>query len=300
MMIKSAIPQDTTYVPGMKTIMADRTQRDHVSYIRDIEYVCRDGQPLVLQLLKPAMCELRLCPLIVYVQGSGWLKQNCYANLPMLAMLARKGYVVASVEYRSAEEAQFPAFLQDVKSAIRFLRANSEEHGINPNKVAVWGDSSGGHAALLTGLTAGKPEFTTQDNQGLSEEVSAVVDFYGPTDLTRINDAPRGVFLAEKKENATIPENILFGGIVEDHPEIAQPGNPLNYVTPEKEIPPILIAHGDWDPVVPFHQSLLMYQKLTACKKVVEFYKVVGAEHGRFMWTAEMMDVVADFLKAYM
>lgn len=300
MLVKADIPQDTTYLPGMKTIMADRSQRDQVTYIKDIEYVCRDGYPLFLQLLKPALCELRTCPLVVYVQGSAWLKQNCYSNLPMLSMIARRGYVVASVEYRSAEEAPFPGFLQDVKSAIRFLRVNAAKYDINPEKVAVWGDSSGGHASLLVGLTSGVREFTTKDNYEVSEDVSAVIDFYGPTDLTRINDAPRGMHNADKTEKEKIPENILFGGIVAEQPEIAQAGNPLNYVTKEKSLPPILIAHGDWDPVVPFNQSVLMYQKLVEHKKVVEFYKVIGAEHGKFMWTAEMMNIVEDFLKAYM
>jgi len=302
MVFQSTIPQDTTFLPGMKTIMADRSQKNHVYYLKDIEYVKRDGAPLKLQILKPGYLEqehtaAEKYPLIIFVQGSAWRKQNCYQAIPMLSVMARKGYVIASVEYRASDDAPFPAFLQDVKSAIRFLRVNAGLYGIDQERVAIWGDSSGGHTALMVGVTAGMEEFMTADNRDVSDAVSVVVDYYGPTDVTKINDAPRNpMFIADK---ANIPEDILFRGVVAEHPEIAQPGNPLNYVRADKEIPPILIAHGDWDSLVPFNQSVLMYQKLIECEKVVEFYKVVGAEHGRFMWTEELMDITSKFIGAY-
>jgi len=237
-------------------------------------------------------------PLIVFVQGSAWRKQNCYQAIPMLSVMARKGYVIAGVEYRASDDAPFPAFLQDVKSALRFLRVNAGTFGIDPERVAVWGDSSGGHAALMLGLTAGMEEFITADNRDVSDAVSVVVDYYGPTDVTKINDTPRDPMYAADKAN--IPEDILFRGTVAEHPEIAQPGNPLNYVSEDKDIPPIMIAHGDLDSMVPFNQSVLMYQKLIECRKVVEFYKVIGAEHGLFMWTEELLEITSKFIGAYL
>ncbi len=294
------VPADNAYLPGMQTVMADLSDRARVNYFPDIEYLRRDGQPLCLQLLLPynlfpdSPCSRRI-PLVVYVQGSAWGEQDVYRAIPTLAEIAKKGYAVASVKHRSSKVAGFPAFLQDVKSAIRFLRGNAEKYCIDPDEVAVWGDSSGGHAALMVGVTGDLEEFKTEDNREFSDAVSAVVDFYGPTDAAQINNKPRNpIFLADK---SNIPEDILFGGCVAEHPELAQPGNPINYVSPDRKLPPMFIAHGDSDAMVPFDQSLLMVKKLQECDQMVEFYKVRGADHGIFFWTDELLEKVDRFLR---
>ena len=285
---KKTVPGDPTILPGMHTILADRSQSYQVNYIKDVEYVQRDGKPLHLQLLLPGgllpgMESTLRYPLVVYVQGSAWGEQYVYGSLPQLVPLARAG---------------FPGFLQDVKSAIRFLRANAEKYFIDPSQVGIWGDSSGGHAAQMVGVTGDMEEFKTEDNHEFSDAVQAVVDFYGPSDVTRINDGPRDPqFTADKSK---IPEDILFGGCVIDHPEIAQPGNPLNYIEKDKPLPPFLIAHGDEDPMVPFNQSVLTAQKLLETEHRVEFYKVVGAGHGTFMWNEEVIQLVIRFFKAWL
>lgn len=308
--MKHVIPQDSTYLPGMKTLMADPTDHLNVRYFPDVEYVRRGEKALHLQLLMPAgvapgelsgdpeQIQSRRCPWIVYVQGAAWGEQDVYGSLPRLVRMAESGYVVASVKHRASREAGFPAFLQDVKSAIRFLRANAAFYHIDPERVAVWGDSSGGHAALMVGVTGDLPEFKTEDCAEYSDAVNAVLDFYGPTDVPRINDAPRNPVYTADKEN--IPEDLLFGGCVIDHPEIAQPGNPLNYITAEKDLPPILIVHGDWDSMVPFQQSVLIYKKLMECGKTAEFYKVYGAEHGTCLWTPEVLKTAEQFLGIYL
>ena len=300
---KKTVPGDLTILPGMHTILADRSQSYQVNYIKDVEYVQRDGKPLRLQLLLPGgllpgMESTLRYPLVVYVQGSAWGEQYVYGSLPQLVPLARAGFVVASVKHRPSSQARFPGFLQDVKSAIRFLRANAEKYFIDPSQVGIWGDSSGGHAAQMVGVTGDMEEFKTQDNRELSDGVQAVVDFYGPSDVTHINDTPRDpIFTADKSK---IPEDILFGGCVVDHPEIAQPGNPINYIEKDKPLPPFLIAHGDEDPMVPFNQSVLTAQKLLETGHTLEFYKVVGAGHGTFMWTQELVDLVIRFFKAWL
>ena len=128
--MKHVIPQDATWLPGMKTLMADPTDHLNVHYYPDIEYVRRGETPLCLQLLMPAGVIPRnpadtvgqqqrvLHPLIVYVQGAAWGEQDVYGSLPRLVRMAEQGYIVASVKHRSSKEAGFPAFLQDVKSAI--------------------------------------------------------------------------------------------------------------------------------------------------------------------------------------
>lgn len=300
---KKAVPGDQTILPGMHTLMADKSQSNQVTYVPNVEYVQRDGKPLHLQMLfpdglRPGMKSTLRYPLIVFVQGAAWFEQDIYANIPQLCPLARAGFVVASVKHRPSFEAKFPAFLQDVKSAIRFLRAHAEEYFIDPEQVGVWGDSSGGHAAQMIGVTGDMEEFKTEDNHQVSDSVQAVVDFYGPSDVTRINDGPRDPqFTADKSK---IPEDILFGGCVIDHPEIAQPGNPLNYMEKDKPLPPFLVIHGDEDPMVPFNQSVLTVKKLQETGHTVEFYKVVGAGHGTYLWTEEVTNLVIRFMKAWL
>ncbi len=300
---EKTVPGDRTYVPGMHTLWADKSQRGQVNYCPNVEYVQRDGKPLHLQILlpdglMPGMTSTLRYPLVVYVQGSAWGEQNVYRSLPQLCPLAQAGFVVASVKHRPSQEAPFPAFLEDVKSAIRFLRAHGEEYFIDPNQVAIWGDSSGGHAAQMVGVTGDMPEFKTDDNREYSDAVQAVVDFYGPSDVTRIDEAPRDPMATADKTK--IPEDILYRGCVVDHPEIAQPGNPLRYITPEKELPPFLIVHGDEDPLVPFQQSVLTVKKLQETGHGVEFYKMVGAGHGTYFWTQEVQALVLRFLKAWL
>lgn len=299
------IPQDNTILPGMKTMLADAGDANNIRYIPNVEYVTRGETSMMLQLLLPSDCvafgdnlpKVKR-PLIVYVQGAAWMEQDCYGSLPKLVEAAKAGFVVASVKHRASFVAPFPAFLQDVKSAIRFLKKNAQKYGIDPSRVAIWGDSSGGHTSLMTGFTADMPQFKTEDNAEISDAVNVVVDFYGPTDLTKINDGPRNpIFTADKDH---IPEDILFGGCVLEHPEIAQVGNPMNYVTTEKQIPPVLIVHGDWDSMVPFNQSVILYEHLRKCNKTVEFVKVVGAEHGISLWTKEVVDYTIRFIKAYL
>lgn len=300
---KPTIPQDNVWIPGMKSIMADRSDSYSIKYVPNVEYICRDGISLKMQMLLPEMIfpgmkPKKTYPLVVYVQGAAWGEQDCYVNLPQLCEIARRGYVVASVKHRSSADAKYPGFLQDVKSSIRYLRANAESYCIDPDSVAIWGDSSGGHCSLMVATTGNMEEFKTQDNKEYSDSVSVAVDFYGPSDVTQINNAPRNPLFTADKNN--IPEDVLFGGVVAEHPEIAQAGNPINYVTKEKDLPPILMMHGDWDSMVPFNQSVLMYEKLTACNKVVEFYKVKGAEHGTFFWTEEVMDIALKYIGAYL
>lgn len=293
------VPADETRMPGMKTLEANVEGKNTACYIPNVEYIKCGDMALYLQLflpegLFPGMPSSKRFPLIVYVQGAAWGEQDVFYNLPQIGELAKRGYVVASVKHRASSVAGFPAFLQDVKSAIRFLRANADMYFINPEEVAIWGDSSGGHASLMVGVTGDMEEFKTEDNHDLSDSVKAVVDFFGPTDLTQINNAPRNPEFVNAAEN--IPEDILFGGSVAEHPEIAQVGNPIQYVSEEKNLPPFLIVHGDRDAMVPFNQSVLMVEKLQKCKKEVEFYKVCGADHGIFFWSNELLDLVEEFI----
>lgn len=309
MYAKSAITGSTDAPQGMHVLYADREDSYKISYVRDVPYCVRDGHALTMQLLFPEMPagmfpgapfgnpDMKR-PLIVYVQGSAWMKQDCYMNLPNLVDLARAGFVVASVEYRPSTEAPWPGFLMDVKAAIRYLKANSEKFGIDKTRVGIWGDSSGGHTALMVGATCDVKEFDDNICPEESSAVNAVCSFYGLSDISRINDAPRNPIFVNAPADS-IPENLLFRGDCAQNPEITAPGNPINYISANHPCPPFLLFHGDEDAMVPFLQSELMYEKLRECGKNVEFYKVKGADHGTRLWTREVLDIVTKFFKCY-
>ena len=269
-----------------------------VNYVNDIVYASYDERDVVLNLLIPSVESPQAYPLIMFVQGSAWLPQNVYRTLPVFVDLARSGYVIASIEYRHSREAIAPAQAQDVKAAIRFMRANAEQYNIDTERVAVMGTSSGGHLAALVGTSAGESAFLTNDNRDQPSSVQAVVDFFGPTDFRQMDDHPSQI----THNNPNSPESLVVGGPIQEAEQEAAVSayNPITYISPDKEIPPFLIVHGDVDPLVPFNQSVLLYEALKEAGKKVTFYRVNGGGHGPGIFSHEMMDIVKDFLDQHL
>ena len=225
------------------------------SYIPDVKYISRDGLDLHLQIIKPErfISDGDKYPLIVFVQGSAWFKQNCYMNVPQLSRFAQKGYVTAIVEYRDSGVSSFPAQVEDAKTAIRFLRKNADEYGIDPDMVYIWGDSSGGHTALLAGLTCNDKIFDTEDYKEYSCKVNGIINYYGVTDITDEEGFPS----TPNHQRADSPEGLLLGGKdVLANLDLATPTIVMNYIYEEKSIVPILIFHGTQDKTVSFRHSL--------------------------------------------
>ncbi|WP_405082938.1 alpha/beta hydrolase fold domain-containing protein [Paenibacillus chitinolyticus] len=287
------VPADQSHPEGMQVMFGDREDRFAAFYYPDIEYVRYGERGMRLNMIRPASLKGPL-PLLIYVQGSGWRKQKLYEAIPQLSEFAHQGYIVASVEYRPSTEAEFPAQIQDVKSAIRYLRANAGQYGVDTNRVAIWGDSSGGHMAALTGVSEGEAEFLTEFEKDQSTSVQAVVDFYGPSDLLQMSGYPSKI----DHDAPDSPGSVLLGGPIRQNKEKAAAANPIGYITKDKKLPPFLIMHGDRDEIVPFNQSVLLYEALRHAGQDVTFYKVKGAGHGPGLWTPEVLRVVRDFLKA--
>jgi len=290
-----SFPEDIESPVGMKTLCTDRDEWAPL-YEHDVEYIERDGTKLHLQVLKPSCWDKKLkCPCVVYIQGSAFMKQNTYFSLPYLVILAKKGYADIRVEYRPSDVAAFPAQVIDTKTAIRYIRKNAEFYNVDPDNIFVFGDSSGGHTALMVGLTSGISWLDSDDYGEYSDDVNAVIDFYGPTDITKMNDCPS----IQDHTGPDSPEGKLIGGKnVLENLEEARKTNPITYISEQKDIPPILIMHGSKDRLVPFNQSVLLYQALLDAGKQVEFYKLKGADHGGpQFWTDEIIDILDDFIK---
>ena len=261
----------------------------------NIVFAAPGGEELALQLLKPARSspDGKGFPLVVFIQGSAWTKPDQFWEIPQLSRLAQRGYVIASVTHRSCWTDPAPAFLKDVKTAIRFLRKNALEYDIDPARVCAWGTSSGGNPALLLGMTGDDPAFETDDYAGFSSSVKAVVDCFGPTDLVKMID---NQYAAQPRDE----ENLLWalgGRSEETYKDVLGKISPINYVIPGKKLQPFLILHGDADDVVLFEDSEAFYDKRIQNGYEADFVHVTGAPHEGDFWSEELLEIIFAFIQ---
>ncbi len=284
----------------MKTarIMAFPERKPVVRYIHNVVYMNSYGEDLTLQILKPDNGgKDEKYPCVIYIPGSAWMKQDVYVNLPALAEFAGRGYVVAMVEYVHSGIAPFPAQLQNIKAAIRFMRKNACMYGVDADNLFVWGDSSGGHLALMTAVTADVSEFDTDLYNEYSTAINACVSYYGISDIKSIHTDPCSV--SSGKEDS--PEGMLLGNVdVDEHVVEADAASPVHYVDSMRNIPPILLAVGTHDHIVPFSQTELMARTLDNAGKEYAYYVLEGADHASWeFWTPQTFDVVDRFLREH-
>jgi acetyl esterase/lipase len=243
---------------------------------RAVEYATVPGhRPLLLDLHRPATAAV--APLVVFLHGGGWRLGSRTAFGPTyaewdpspFARLAAAGLAVASVDYRLSGESTFPAQLDDVTAALAWLRGNAGELGLDTVRTAVWGESAGGHLAALLGLT--------------DPAVRAVVDWYGPSDLTALvgDAAATGISVSEPGA-ADSREALLLGAPVADVPELAKAASPVAQV--HADAPAFLLVHGTADRFVPYRQSERLADALTGCGADARLHPVDGADH---MWLGD-------------
>lgn len=215
-----------------------------------ITYCTAGGKELQLDMARPA--GEGPFPAIVFVHGGGWEGGNRAGYLGYIQLAAKKGYVAATVSYRLTQpdakgkaKFPFPAQVNDVKCAVRWLRANAAKYKVDPNRIGATGGSAGGHLSLMLGVTdasaglEGDGGFADQSSQ-----VQCVVNIFGPTDMPHIAKSTGGA--------APIVARFL-GGKPDEVPEAYKKSSPITYV--KKELPPILTIHGTADTLVPPDQA---------------------------------------------
>ena len=144
-----------------------------------------------------------------------------------MSRFANKGYVVAVVEYRPSTVAPFPAQIENTKTAIPFLMKNASTYGIDPEEIVLWGDSSGGHTAAMTGVTLNDPNLSDEPPTDEPIRLKAIVDFYGPIDVSKMNLEPS----TQDHRNAESPEEMLIEGLnVLENPDKVKPAVPITYL----------------------------------------------------------------------
>jgi len=258
---------------------------------KDIEYVPNGHERQKLDIYVTEKQGEEPLPLVIWIHGGAWRagsKNNCPAK-----PLVQKGYAVASINYRLSQHAIFPAQIEDCKAAIRYLRANADKYGFDPNRFGVWGSSAGGHLVALLGTTGDVKEFEKGQNLDVSSRVQAVCDYFGPTDFTLMNS----FWSRMDHDAADSPESKLIGGLVQQNREKCQRANPITYVTSDD--PPFLIVHGDKDPLVPHNQSEILYKALQKAGVKAKFHTVPGGGHGGFKDPA-VEKMVEDFFEKHL
>ena len=262
---------------------------DNLTFEQGVAYANADPQQ-VMDIVRPKDTS-RPHPAVLCIHGGGFRAGSRKSYQALCVRLAKEGYVAATVDYRLAPKAPFPAAVYDVKAAVRYLRANASKLGIDPEKISTMGGSAGGHLALFLGVTGNVPEFEGDGpNKEQSSRVQAVADFYGPSDFTK--SYGRSVDAAE-----VLP--LFLGGDLEHARAMHLRASPLNWVTPDAA--PTLAIQGTKDRYVNYEQSVWIVDRLLSVGVPAELETIAGADHGFKGADEEQAEVrMIEFLGRYL
>jgi acetyl esterase/lipase len=288
----SALPPDYEIAPGLTVAEFVAFYGDHhvprgAVYDAGVTYgrAGAGGRPLHMHLCRRADAAER-APGVVFVHGGGWSQGDPYLHVRHILELAVRGYVGAAISFRQSGEAPWPAALQDAKCAVRWLRANAESLGLDPDRIAVAGGSSGGHLAALVAMTPGRFEGTGGTSDGRSD-VGAAVLWYPPTDLQAVVD----------RATSVPPEIAAF--LRDTGPERLAEASPVTYVRPG--LPPVLTMIGDADELVALADVQAFHALLDAAGVPNELEVYGGVGHSfdlRPMYWHRCFDRMLRFLDA--
>jgi acetyl esterase/lipase len=238
----------------------------------DLVYGQAAGVSLRLDYAKPTVCRDQAVPLAVFIHGGAWKGGDKGGGLTRAdsRMLYQLGFAVASLNYRLAPADHFPAQVQDCKLAIRFLKANAGWLGFDPGRVGLWGSSAGGHLVSLMATADDDDGLEGPGLPGISSRVQAVVDHFGPTDLTVQGGGVSDWGLQTITDFLGCDPRVCL--------EAARIASPVTYITPDD--PPILILHGEKDQTVPYHQGALFAEALRRAGNACALIRVLNAGHG--------------------
>ncbi|MFK8113940.1 MAG: alpha/beta hydrolase fold domain-containing protein [Rubripirellula sp.] len=257
---------------------------------RDLEYARVADRKLQLDFYRAGTEGM---PLVVWIHGGAW-RAGSKSSVPVTAWI-QHGFSIASIDYRLSPEAPFPAQVQDINAAIRFLRANADRFGVDPDRFVIAGASAGGHLAALVGVASGVSELEGElgDHDRVSSRVQAIVSFYGASNLQSILSQSTDHGLSVR-----VPAlQLLLGGQPQDVPKIAKLASPVAHV--DAEDPPLWLIHGDEDPQMPFEQSAELSKAYQILHLPVQLDVVKGGKHGgKAFYTEERVSEIAFKLRA--
>ena len=285
----------------MKHVLQREAKQEVLSLITDITYTNVSAwydatrRDLKMDLICPKNRAGRKgLPAIVWLCGGAYRVVNKSVWLPELVYYARRGFVVAGVEYRTANEVSYPSPLEDVKAAIRFLKAHAEEFCIDPERIAVMGESAGATLANLAGVLSGTREYDKGDYLEVTSAVQAVVDFYGGTEITWPADDILG-FANDYVPPWTFTDFLGYSA----GPEKAKAASAIEHISPNT--PPFMIFLGSEDPLGSDKMNLDFCKKLDAFGVKSEYYLIEGASHGDdAFYQDHIKDLIIKWLQSVM
>ena len=245
---------------------------EQISLLSGVEYSRPDNTPLLMDLIFD-MRAPRPMPVVIWLHGGGFTEeQMTRLSRPehRFVELARKGYLIASIDYRLAQTSPFPAQLQDSKCAVRFLRSHAGLFGIDPDRMAVWGESCGGQLAALMAVKEGIPALEdAREWTDVSDEIQAAVAWYGGFNIPKFTGMLKDPRFA-----------IIYGGTFEEKRELVTIASPITYAA--KRLCPILSMCSDTDVRVPYAQSVEFCQAAASHGNDARHVTVPGQGHGYF------------------
>jgi len=249
-----------------------------VQALRNLSYAGTNNPRQTLDLFLPKIRNSdEILPIIVYIHGGGWKSGSKETAIGKLAPYLKTGsFAAASINYRLSGEAIWPSQIHDCKAAIRWLKGNSKKYGIDANRLAVWGNSAGGHLVAMMGVSGGVESLEGKLGKHLDQNsrVNCVVDFCGPSHLLSMGQFPSKI----DHDAPSSPESQLIGGALQENKKSADNASPITYVS--KNDAPILIVHGTDDPLVPVNQAEIFHSALLKAGVKSEFLEMKGMGHG--------------------
>lgn len=275
----------------MKERIQVETKSDELQwlYSPDWEYCDYGDCKRHLQIIFPYRREMRSeekYPLILFIPGSAWHRQEMYNDIPQYAALAQRGFVVAAMQYRESDIAQFPAQIDDVCNAINFIPTIADNFHIDTNHIFLMGNSSGGHIAMMAMLFSA---------HGLCESlpnISGVIVESGSTDIVICAKDALPPWMKIR------PSAVLLGvDRIEGNEEIARKASCGMYITEDIQLPPVLLIHSEYDPIVSAENSRVLYERLTKTNHAVDYYELADhdAHGGMTFYDSKILNIIQEF-----
>jgi acetyl esterase/lipase len=255
----------------------------------EIVYAHYGKRRMVLDLYRPATVTSRKIPAVLVIRGGGFEQGDHHGFAFIAAYLAKSGYAAACVQYRITSEARFPAAVQDVKAAARWLRANADAYGIDADRLGAIGGSAGALLAALLATTDGVADLEGEGgNQGVPSRIAAAVGMATPGDFTDMSPYP-------------IQAHVLLGrwlgSPVDKAADARRRASPATYVT--RNAAPILLVHSDADPDVPYSQAILLQRRYHEAGAHAELFTVHAAPHDPWNYARWFPDVMAHAIQFF-
>jgi len=230
-----------------------------------------------------------LRPGMVLIHGGAWILGTRYQQAWYCRAFARAGYVVMTIDYRLMPRNAFPCCLHDCKAAVRWLRQNADRYRIDPDRIATFGASAGGHLAALLATTMPEDGLEGDVNPGVSSEVCAAISLYGAVDLQQYYDTPLIGPLGRITSN-------FFDKFIAPHGSKISGASPLHFARPATK--PIMLVHGTWDHLVHYSQSERFHQRLVELGVPTKLIAVEGREHGfDYLHTSKRRELFGEMRK---